>query len=370
MSIFRKLFGGSRKPNIPTQPQQQNINHYNGLIQLNVADGKAINWNQTDRLVNQNIAITGTMGSGKTQLIKAWLLDTVAVKKRIIIDYKADYTDLGYVVTDLKREPLPFNPMLPNSFDAKPIRDIKYRLATIIQSYSAEMGGKQIGAFRSAVEEYLNMKENQVITDDSLYVDEVPNFSEFIKFASVKQFIGEEYLQLLDGAFVSKVLEPLAEFDIFPKSSVTFEDFMTNGETDVIVVKNMYSNSMKNLVSHVIIEHLYPYMLANQKGKLFNGKFREQQCLLLIDEAKTIMGDKVESLISILKEGREFGYSVWFGTQYLEDFNQKRGYKYLKYFPSRLNGKNNDEGHKHLKPHHFEVDGEELFITPYWQRAK
>jgi len=346
--MFKFLF--KKKQIERPRPQQKRVNLHEGLVQLHVADGKAINWNQTDRLVNQNIAITGTMGSGKTQLIKAWLLDTKSVKKRIIIDYKSDYTDLGFAVTDLKREPLPFNPMLPNSFDTKPTRDIKYRLATILQSYSSEMGGKQIGAFRSAVEEYL-------LAD----TEGVKNFSQFVEFSIESE--------LLDGAFVSKVLEPLAEFDIFPKSSVTFEDFMTNGETSVIVVKNMYSNSMKNLVSHVIIEHLYPYMLANDKGKLFNGKFREQQCLLLIDEAKTIMGERVESLISILKEGREFGYSVWFGTQYLDDFEQKRGYKYLKYFPSRFNGKNNDEEHKYLKPHHFEVDGEELFITPYWQRV-
>jgi len=35
MSIFKKLFGSSRKPNIPTPPQQK-VNPYRGQIRLRI----------------------------------------------------------------------------------------------------------------------------------------------------------------------------------------------------------------------------------------------------------------------------------------------------------------------------------------------
>lgn len=377
-------------------------------IQLTIDENRAMTWNDANQYINQNIAITGGMGAGKTQLVKSWALDMNKVTKRIIIDYKADYTDSDFLnkmngkAYDLKKEPLPFNPMLPNSFDLVPNRDIKYRLATIVQSYSKSMGGKQLGFLREAIDDYLQIKEAQkgikanlldgshvarfkkvalafignklkenefipyvekFLTENKAnrgYFDEYPNFTEFLKYSSDND--------LLDGAFVAESLQPLSEFNVFPSSNITFEDFMKNGETSVIVVKSMYSNAMKNLVSHVIIEHLYPYMLANRKGELEEGHIREIQTLLLIDEAKTIMSEKVESLISLLKEGREFGFAVMFGTQYQDDFDQQKGYKYLKYFPTRFNGKNNDERHKLLKPHHFEVNNTDVFVTPYWQR--
>ncbi len=416
MNILKKLFGSSRKPNVPTPPQRK-INQFNGQIRLRINDSKDWIWNDFTALNNQNFIVLGEQGAGKTQTIRAlsseWALD---VPKTIIIDYKEDYVDSDYLkkmdgkAYVLKKESLPFNPLLPNSFDTNPIRDIKYRLQAIISNYSGTVGGNQEEEIREAIEIYLLMfsvrdsvctsstikdiidskpKQEQKIvmrvfvkmckaigledvdleseaTVEALEsfmidnLDAVPNFSNFVEAAI--------NLELLNGAFVGKVLKPLAEFNIFPESGITFEEFMKRERTSVLTVKGMYSEDMQNLISLVIVEFLEAFRANSDKSKIIDNKYRAIECVLIIDEAKTILRDKVDSLLKLLKEGREFGYVCVFGSQFIDDFRQVTKVKYDNYFPTVIQGKNRDFK---LDFCHFFVNGrkEPLYIKPYFMRG-
>lgn len=416
MNILKKFFGGSRKPSVPTPPVQKN-NPYEGQIRLRINDNKDWIWNDFTALNNQNFIVLGEQGAGKTQTIRAlsseWALD---VPKTIIIDYKDDYSDNDYLkkmsgkTYRLKSEPLPFNPMLPNSFDNKPIRDIKYRLQAVISNYSGTVGGNQEEEIRGAIELYLEMfalkdiiymsntiknaiaskpkaqqmkvkrtfiklcnaigieeidldSEATIEALESFMIDNLDNVPNFLNFVEVSI-----NLELLNGAFVGKVLKPLAEFNIFPENSITFEEFMKRERTSVLGVKGMYSEDMQNLISLVIVEFLEAYRANSDKSKIINKKYRAIECVLIIDEAKTILRDKVDSLLKFLKEGREFGYVCVFGSQFIDDFRQVKKVKYDNYFPTVIQGKNRDFK---LDFCHFLIDGSEepLYIKPYFMRG-
>ena len=411
MSLFN-FFNKKREPQ--TQPRVKAIDPYEGQIRLRVNDDKAWIWNDFTALNNQNFIVLGEQGAGKTQTIRALSCEwSKHVPKTIIIDYKDDYSDEDYLSKmdgksyRLKVEPLPFNPMLANSFDLNPVRDVKYRLQAIISNYSGTVGGNQEEEIREAIEVYLTMfkiKESvffynsiQDAIDSPISMssqelkrafikvckvagieeiepsnpqqmehleefirdnlDEVPNFSNFVDMAM--------NLELLSGAFVGRVLKPLSEFNLFPVNDVTFEEFMDKERTSVLIVKGMYSEDMQNLISLVIVEFLEAYRANSGKSKIINKRYRAIECVLVIDEAKTIMRDKVDSLIKLLKEGREFGYVCVFGSQFIEDFQQVNKVKYDNYFPTVIQGKNKNFD---LEFCHFLVDGEELYIKPYFMR--
>ena len=401
----------------PRPQQQKRVNPYEGQIRLRINNDKDWIWNDFTALNNQNFIVLGEQGAGKTQTVRAlsseWAL---SVPKTIIIDYKDDYADKDYLKKmngtsyKLKNEPLPFNPMLKNSFDTNHIRDIKYRLQAIISNYSGTVGGNQEEEIRGAIELYLLMfsvrnsvyisgtikdaieakpKKQQTklkrtfikicnaigLEDVELEseatikalesfirdnLDEDPNFSNFVEIAM--------NLKLLNGAFVGKVLKPLAEFDIFPQTGITFEEFMKCERTSVLGVKGMYSEDMQNLISLVIVEFLEAYRANSEKSKIVNKKYRAIECILIIDEAKTILRDKVDSLLKLLKEGREFGYVCVFGSQFIEDFRQVKKVKYDNYFPTVIQGKNRDFK---LDFCHFFVNRSEepLYIKPYFMRG-
>jgi len=404
-----------------TKPQPQQVKQpiediYKGQIRLNLNKEKTWVWNNFQHLPNQNFIVLGQQGAGKTQNILSMSIQWAKhVPKTVIIDYKEDYTDSKYLsLMDgkayfLKREPLPFNPMLSNKFDEIPVRDIKYRLQSIISNYSGTVGGNQEEEIRDAISTYLTVKKlkeplsiyntanellnnaskdsknsikNALVTfasicgietlelDNSKHmeimydyhvdnIDEVENFSNFVEFSVDSK--------KLSGAFVGKVLKPLAEFNIFPSNNVSFDDFMDAEKTSVLVVKGMYSEDMQNLISLVIIEHLEAFRGACKKSGITNGKYRDIEVVLVLDEARTLMRDKVDSLLKLLKEGREFGFVCVFGSQFIEDFRQISKVNYDNYFPTVIQGKNKDFP---LEFCHFICDGEEIYITPYFKRVQ
>ena len=130
----------------------------------------------------------------------------------------------------------------------------------------------------------------------------------------------------------------------------------------------MYSEDMQNLISLVIVEFIEAFRANAPKSKITNNKYREIECVLIIDEAKTILRDKVDSLLKLLKEGREFGYVCVFGSQFIEDFRQVKKVKYDNYFPTVIQGKNRDFK---LDFCHFYINNmeEPLYIEPYFKRG-
>ncbi len=286
--------------------------------------GAPIYWEptNTNKLLNPNTAIIGTMGTGKTQFTKSLITQLIRNQHHnvdgtpigiLIFDYKADYIKEDFVqatnakVFDLYN--LPFNPFA--LFGKKPMLPV--HTANLFRSTLAtafNLGNKQQNKIRTLVMDAYDragIKPN----DPTTWSSPAPSIQQVWDLFMDQEKVDEDSLYA--------ALSDLTSFQIFepdPTKSQSLYDLV-----DGVTVINLsgYDSQIQNLIVAITLDIFYNQMHQQGSSKI-DGPYRQLSKFVLVDEADNFMKQNFPSLRMIMKEGREFGVGTILSTQELSHF--------------------------------------------------
>ncbi|WP_447062246.1 ATP-binding protein [Vibrio alginolyticus] len=287
--------------------------------------GENMLWCPTDTslYLNPNLAVAGTMGTGKTQTVKSIVTQLRRQKELntggeslgiLIFDYKSDYVDDEFVnatgATVLEANNLPINPFaLHSDHRLALMNNAKVFISTLSKVF--RLGVKQEQMLKNCI---LAAYENKNIDngDVSTYSNTPPTLRDVIAVYNGQRKIPQDSL--------TSALSDLYDFEIFESNGrkcKTLYDLL-DGNVVVVTLGGIVPN-LQNLIVAVLLDQFYTQMhLAPKPSPI--GQNRALKKLVLVDEADNFMANNFPSLRKILKEGREFGVGCLLSTQGLDHF--------------------------------------------------
>lgn len=289
--------------------------------------------NRTDLVLHFNVGITGTMGTGKTQLTKALLAQLIrtgsdnvgGVRPGILVfDYKGDYKDsvneafaslVGASVHEAIQ--LPINPLKPTKPQGR--RDFALApqvFADTLRAIDSRIGPVQRNQVITAVKECYRtagIDENNPATwgrrfptlyDLSKHLEE-HKLAEGVPQAiigdlvALEVFANEDPKDDLDEFFDGVNVISLTELRGSPTSIRAILCFFMNAFRDRMVLRGETA-------------------LERRGGNVL----RRLDRFILVDEADDFLGLDLGSLKDVMQQGRSFGHGVILSTQYLHHFNR------------------------------------------------
>ena len=285
--------------------------------------------NNTSLMLHNNMGVIGTMGTGKTQLIKSLIVQTKTEQQNnyygspvgwMIFDYKGDYNDTkpefvnaaGAAVT--RAYHIPYNPFAlsiqKNSIPLLPLHTANSFTDTVSRIYN--LGPKQSMFLCDCIMEAYK-KAGIDKTDRRTWTRIAPTFADVYR-------IYENSRNQAAGDSLTAVMTKLHTFEIFEPVRTKTVPF--TGLMDKITVFDLsaYDEDIRSLVIAITLDCYYSAM-QSLGSSLTDGRLRQLRGYILIDEADNFMKKGVPSLKKIMKEGREFGVGVILSTQSLSHFS-------------------------------------------------
>lgn len=282
-------------------------------------------WSPTDTslYLNPNLAVGGTMGTGKTQTVKSIVtqirrqkaLNTGGESMGVLIfDYKSDYVDDAFVEATgarvLEANNLPINPFaLHSDHRLALMNNAKVFISTLSKVF--RLGVKQEQMLKNCI---IAAYENKNIDngDVSTYSNTPPTLRDVIAVYNQQNKVPQDSL--------TSALSDLYDFEIFEpngRKCKTLYDLLDDNV--VVVTLGGIDPNLQNLIVAVLLDQFYTQMHLAPKPSP-KGQYRALKKMILVDEADNFMSQDFPSLRKILKEGREFGVGCLLSTQGLDHF--------------------------------------------------
>ena len=272
---------------------------------------KKIYWEYDNKsLDNRHMLITGKSGNGKTYFIQCALLECMKYNIPSVI---IDYTD-GFKMSQLEKkfkdfmgdgikqfvvcqDKFPLNPFKHGKkeldegmyVDEDDI-DVAQRFASVIGAVYSDLGSQQINAIYEAVLNGLK-KHGDKLTLKLFREELIEIGTSYAKTATSKLAI------LIDKS-------PFQEDGNFDWSQLDV------GKILLIIQLTGFSADVKKIITEIILWDLWNYKA--QFGK------KENPFNIVLDEVQNLNFKDNSPCKKILTEGRKFGWSAWFATQFLE----------------------------------------------------
>lgn len=294
---------------------------------INPTNNKKIYYepNNTNKLTNPNMAIIGTMGTGKTQQALSIVAQLALQTKYnvgqtpigiLIFDYKGDdYSKdkfLNIVGGTAHRSNFPFNPLklirpkndLVGNLPAITADNISGAFATV---YS--LGPIQKNNIYNVILE--TYKEAGITDDPNTWDKKPPTMNDVVR----------KYLETHtanDKAYA--LLQRFEHFTIFEQNSdncVSMFEWLDR--VRVIDLSGYGGDDTKKIIVSLILDLFYAEMKQLGESAHADG-LRALRSMVLVDEAHHFLSKGFSSLRSIISEGRMFGVGIILSTQTLSDF--------------------------------------------------
>ena len=284
--------------------------------------------NDTDCVMNNNMGIIGTMGTGKTQFTKSLITQfyhnssdnydgsPVGV---LIFDYKGDYNETknDFVRAThariIKPYKMPFNPLSLN---------LKKHNKALLPMHTAN-------TFKDTLSKVYNLGPKQENTlfdcmmsayeEQKIYVDNELSWKRPTPTFDMVYRQYEKSSAFNDNDKLAVVMKKLKGFSIFapdPLKAVSLSELLKGV---VVIDISDYDEDIQSLVVAITLDQFYAQMQTFGSSKT-NGKYRQIKTIILVDEADNFMKMGFVSLRKIMKEGREFGVGTILSTQSLAHF--------------------------------------------------
>lgn len=276
-------------------------------------DGEALRFSP-DEMENRNMMITGSPGTGKTQLLKALVLQLRSQgAPTIILDFKNDYaSDVAFCeAADLERvfvrfDGLPYNPLIPprelhpgtGEAFLSVISQVQGLSATLKATYG--LGVQQEGRLKDAMRSAYESKRIEVRgSQKASEVQEYPDFAQ----------VGETLRGADERAYAR--LDPLFDLDLFkPKYCDTpFEDLL--GRAVVLDFSQLPSDEIKAALARIFLISAHGYYNSLEHSAAARQFFVFDEAHRMKDEPR---------LETFVRECRAYGVGVIISSQYPTDF--------------------------------------------------
>jgi hypothetical protein len=295
-----------------------------GNVAGSIGDAVADFWPGNTALNQMNVGVVGDLGTGKTQFLKSFVTQVRDSAKRtqetpvnfLIFDYKRDYSDEAFLERVGGRV-------------LSPKKGIPLNVLSISGEYSKVKAHRKARSFAD-----LLMK---------IYTGMGPIQREKLSNTIVELFEGsldhsaptltqvrDRYLANSNNridAMVS-VLNGFINPGVFDERPESVQDFasLINDGVMVVALNEFEANANdKNALVFMLLDLYYAYMQNATKWPFRgeNPQIRTVNSFLLVDEATNIMRYDFEILMSLMLEGREFGFGTILASQYLSHFKTK-----------------------------------------------
>ncbi|CEH29399.1 restriction endonuclease [Aneurinibacillus migulanus] len=261
-------------------------------------------------LANRHLLISGKSGQGKTYFMQCLLLEK---SKQGIPSIVVDYTEgflpnqletqfVEYLGKKLKQkivysEQLPINPFKRNVRDIGGITlpesntDVAERIKGVFAAVYSSLGIQQLNAIYEAI---LNGLEK---------------YDENMSLLKLREALEE------DGSSYAKTalsqIRPLIDRDPFSHDNTMSwrEVIESNGEVFIIQLTG-YPRDVQLMITEFILWDLWNYSVQ------FGNK--NKPISVILDEAQNLDHTEKSPSARILTEGRKFGWSAWYATQFLK----------------------------------------------------
>lgn len=295
--------------NIPSQKNENST--------IRVLLGRAENSNHlvywefgNKELPNRHLLISGKSGQGKTYFMQCLLLELSKIGVSSIV---VDYTE-GFLPNQLEpefkeffgskliqrviyTEKFPINPFKKNIRDIGGITlpesntDIAERIKSVFSSVYKSLGIQQLNAIYEAT-----------LTGLEKYGDEMT-------LDLLRRFLEEDSNSYSKTALSQ--IRPLIDRDPFTKhSSLNWDEILTSKGNVFIIQLTGYPRDVQLIITEFILWDLWNHSL-----RVGN---KEIPIPVLLDEAQNLDHSEKSPSSKILTEGRKFGWSGWYATQFLK----------------------------------------------------
>lgn len=262
------------------------------------------------KLANRHILITGTSGQGKTYAIQTMILE---LARQNISSIVFDYTD-GFLPGKLETEfefelngkitqevailnRIPVNPFRLQMIEIPPFGSVPEKSTTIA------------GRISDILKHVYSFGDQQAACIYAACKQGVDQFGTEMDFAKLRQLLDEM------GTVQSKsVLAKMAQFfdmDLFDVSQeFNWKDVTQGGGKVTVIQLTGLDRELQTAVTEIMMWDAW-YSLTKFGNK--NTPF-----VVVLDEAQNLSFKEKSPAEKILREGRKYGWSAWFATQFLK----------------------------------------------------
>lgn len=309
-----KIVDPSESTIIREEPKEkQTVSLENLRIRIGKAENsnKEIFWEYGNKgLANRHLLISGKSGQGKTYFMQCLLLEKSKMGiPSIVIDYtegflpnqlEPEFVDfLGDKITQkiVYSEKLPINPFQKNQRDIGGIQlpesdtDVAERIKSVFAAVYKSLGIQQQNAIYEAV------------------LNGLSKYGECMDLSKLKEVLEE------DGSSYAKTalsqIRPLIDRNPFSSDqSFNWKDIVESTGQVYIIQLTGFPRDVQLMITEFILWDLWNYSVR------FGNK--NKPLPVIMDEAQNLDHTEKSPSARILTEGRKFGWSAWYATQFLK----------------------------------------------------
>lgn len=267
-----------------------------------------------DPLDNLNVMISGSSGTGKTQLLKYLVCKLREQEKNVLVlDFKNDFASdsvfkarasLDCVYTSF--DGLPFNPLIPYPIRHPNTSELVVQIGQHISGVASVLRRtyglgpqQQIAVKNAIVDSFAALGIPTAGTTPFDQSMEFPNFSN----------VGNILLQVNQHAY--NRLDPLFTLDLF-RAEHRNDSFCSLVDRSVILdLSQIPSDAIKNTIAELLVLSAHAYYNAQPHS----GNIRQ---ILVFDEANRVLDS--DFMTSLVRECRAYGVGTILSSQYPTDF--------------------------------------------------
>ncbi|NMA91045.1 MAG: DNA phosphorothioation-dependent restriction protein DptH [Amphibacillus sp.] len=261
-------------------------------------------------LANRHLLISGKSGQGKTYFMQCLLLEA---SQQGIPNIVIDYTE-GFLPNQLEREftdtlgdkihhkivyhdNFPINPFKPNMRDIGGIQlletatDVAERIRSVFSAVYGSLGIQQLNAIYEATN------------------SGIEKYGDQMNLIKLREILEEDNSSYAKTALSQ--IRPLIDrnpFDIH--NTVNWKDYIESDGEVLIVQLTGFNREVQLIITEFILWDLWNYSVRHGDKTI--------PIPVILDEAQNLDHREKSPSARILTEGRKFGWSAWYATQFLK----------------------------------------------------
>ncbi|UJF32662.1 DNA phosphorothioation-dependent restriction protein DptH [Paenibacillus hexagrammi] len=314
---FNGQHGNNEKSNGETDITQVMTNNGASIEKIRVLIGKAENSNRdiyweygNIGLANRHLLISGKSGQGKTYFMQCLLLE---LAKQQVSSIVVDYTE-GFLPNQLEPEfvdhlgsKLKQRIVYTDKFPINPFRRNVRDIGGLTLPESDTDVAERVKSVFSSVYRTLGIQQQNVIYDAVLRG--MQTYDREMNLDHLRHLLEEEGSNYAKTALSQ--IRPFIDRQVFSKDTLmNWGDILSDRGTVYIIQLTGYPREIQLMITEFILWDLWNFTL----------RFGEKTTPIpvILDEAQNLDHTEQSPSSKILTEGRKFGWSGWYATQFLK----------------------------------------------------